>query len=303
MRSVDERVRFYIGELYDHASIDLQSRYNLEDNHNYIKNYKAGKIDLLLAQIQATGNDPNAFYWDNFEANNTMPSYVLSRARFDGSSVLVNSLLYERMWWDFYNPPKDRDFLKKDSKVFWRGAPSGHDFITTDMKSTRRAYRAILLRDHFNTENIDVGVCFNTTIHANILKSIDIDINYYKKPPVSKEQFLNHKYILSIEGNDNDSGLRWKLNSNSIVLMPNPRCYTWLIESQLSPYVHYVPVSNDFSDLQEKFEWCQDNQQECLEIINNAHKYMQQFNDESREQEIERRVIAQYYKIINDIKR
>ena len=37
--------------------------------------------------------------------------------------------------------------------------------------------------------------------------------SYYPK------EFLKYKYILSVEGNDKDSGINWNLNSNSVVLM------------------------------------------------------------------------------------
>ena len=49
----------------------------------------------------------------------------------------------------------------------------------------------------------------------------------------SVEEILKYKYIISAPGNDKDSGLQWKLASNSIVLMPKPLTESWFMESKL----------------------------------------------------------------------
>ena len=59
--------------------------------------------------------------------------------------------------------------------------------------------------------NIDVGFSF---IHREWLKN---KYNKFVKGKCNIQEFLKYKYILSIEGNDKDSGLNWKLNSNSVV--------------------------------------------------------------------------------------
>ncbi len=33
----------------------------------------------------------------------------------------------------------------------------------------------------------------------------------------------------------------------------------------LKPYIHYVPVKSDLSDLIEKIQWCRDNDEKCKE--------------------------------------
>ena len=122
----------------------------------------------------------------------------------------------------------------------------------------------------------------------------------YVKGKVSINRFLKYKYILSVEGNDKDSGLNWKLNSNSVVLMAKPRVTSWLMETTLIPNYHYVLLKDDFSDLLEKVKWCENNEDKCKDIIKNAHKFMSQFKDEDREEKIEEEVINRYFKIIEE---
>lgn len=108
---------------------------------------------------------------------------------------------------------------------------------------------------------------------------------------------LRHKYIISAEGNDKDSGLQWKLNSNSVVLMPRPRAVSWLMETTLVPGHHYVLIRDDFADLGAKVDWCRAHPAECKEIIANAKRFMSQFADDAAERELEREVLRRYFDV------
>ena len=111
---------------------------------------------------------------------------------------------------------------------------------------------------------------------------------------------MKYKYIISVEGNDKDSGLNWKLNSNSVVIMPRPRITSWLMETTLIPDVHYVLIKDDFSDLEEKLSWCENNQNKCKEIVKNANMFMSQFSNELNERQIEEEVVHKYFDILSN---
>ena len=113
---------------------------------------------------------------------------------------------------------------------------------------------------------------------------------------MSVEEMLKYKFIISVEGNDKDSGLNWKLNSNSLVLMPKPTISSWLMESELIPNYHYILLKDDFSDLRSKYWWCRKNTEKCKEIIKNANNFMKRFSNNEKEEEIEKKVINEYFK-------
>ena len=123
--------------------------------------------------------------------------------------------------------------------------------------------------------------------NANYLK--------YKKNGMSIEKMLQYKYIVSIEGNDKDSGLNWKLNSSSLIFMAKPICISWLMEDTLIPNVHYIELKDDYSDLLEKYSWCEKNQTECMKIIKNANNFMDQFKNPHIEEYIENELIKLYF--------
>ena len=46
--------------------------------------------------------------------------------------------------------------------------------------------------------------------------------------------------------------------------------YKQYFESGLEPYVHYVPVKRDMSDLISQIEWARQNDDKAQEIVKNA---------------------------------
>lgn len=107
---------------------------------------------------------------------------------------------------------------------------------------------------------------------------------------------LKYKFIMSLEGNDVASNLKWVMSSNCIAVMPRPTCETWYMEGRLIPDYHYLEIKPDYSDLVEKTTWCANNPEKAKEIILNAHKWGSQFQDAKREKLISLLVLEKYFK-------
>lgn len=114
-----------------------------------------------------------------------------------------------------------------------------------------------------------------------------VDARFSKKDPqlvgdhlyavsMSRAEQLKYKYLISVEGGDVSSGLKWMLNTNSVVLMRPPTVELVLEESKLEPYVHYIPLSDDFSDVEDKIAWCEQHQEECTDITRRAKLFMKE---------------------------
>jgi hypothetical protein len=74
-------------------------------------------------------------------------------------------------------------------------------------------------------------------------------------PYLSVAGHLRAKFVLSVEGNDVATNLKWILSSNSLCLMRRPRLETWFQEGLLRPGVHYVEVADDWSDVGAQARW------------------------------------------------
>ena len=112
-------------------------------------------------------------------------------------------------------------------------------------------------------------------------------------------EHLDYKFIMSLEGNDVASNLKWVMSSNSIAVTPPLTCETWFMEGTLKPDYHYIEVKADFSDIEEKLHYYIDHPQEAQLIIDHAHQYIDQFRDKEREKLIALLVLKRYLDITN----
>lgn len=112
-------------------------------------------------------------------------------------------------------------------------------------------------------------------------------------------EHLDYKFIMSLEGNDVASNLKWVMSSNSIAISPKLRCETWFMEGTLKPDYHYIGVEEDYSDLIDKMEYYIAHPEKAQEIIDHAHEYIDQFRDREREKLISLLVLKRYLDIMN----
>ncbi|NBP58958.1 hypothetical protein EBU71_20915 [bacterium] len=213
----------------------------------------------------------------------TIPTLV--KARYNGAKTIhqpyaILMRFRSRVHFGQFGTVKEHDipFEKKKSTVLWRGGPSGNGFKNANISYIVKASREDLLKlwcqNDKVQDDIDVGL-----VEKWEYKSFE----KYIKPRMEIKDMLKYKYLLSIEGNDVATNLKWAMASQSLVIMPHPRVESWFCETLLKPYVHYVPVKDDFSDLLEIKKWCDKNSKKCKQIIQNANKYVQAFMNEERE--------------------
>ena len=116
-------------------------------------------------------------------------------------------------------------------------------------------------------------------------------------PKKTIKEHLNYKFIISLEGNDVASNLKWVMSSNSIAVMTRPTCETWFMEGKLIPNYHYILIKDDLSDLEEKLNYYISHPQEAEDIITHAHEYVKQFLDNDREELIQILVANKYFNL------
>eukprot|EP00630_Chrysocystis_fragilis_P011635 CAMPEP_0197404398 /NCGR_PEP_ID=MMETSP1165-20131217/22910_1 /TAXON_ID=284809 /ORGANISM="Chrysocystis fragilis, Strain CCMP3189" /LENGTH=348 /DNA_ID=CAMNT_0042930663 /DNA_START=53 /DNA_END=1099 /DNA_ORIENTATION=- len=194
---------------------------------------------------------------DSVEVNE-VPTLVKSRALNDTKSVLypINTARHYPQRTFETMRRYDAELRDKKPALVWRGATTGR---ATGM------LRFLLVERYWNTDRIDVGF-------SMIVQGEDNYTNYVKGK-MDWTEMIRYKYILSLEGNDVATGLKWQLYSNSVVFMPQPTKETWFLETRLKPYVHYVPVKADLSDLQAQLDWAEAHPTHCEWIARNSSAY------------------------------
>ena len=309
MYSIEQRVRYYLGNLsnIDHLNVNYKV---IQDSKSYFEPNKLVSINLndmhLICRKQIQGNfsiygtniinivNKNTnlwkyknknilFRWGDSTVNpeNDELFYITKARRCDSKNGVIMKMSVKRHWGNIpFVKQNDRPFIKKKNILVWRGSTTGQD------SNSFEDNRLLAVSKMIDDKNCDIGltiVCQGQFPDRRLLKK-----------SMSLKQQLEYKYLLSLEGNDVASGLKWQLYSNSVVFMRKPRIVSWAMEDKLEPYVHYIPLLDDFSDFKEKIEWANNNQDKCKEISANATTFIEQFLDEKKEREIERLVLEKY---------
>jgi hypothetical protein len=119
---------------------------------------------------------------------------------------------------------------------------------------------------------------------------------------MSMTELLRYKGLLILEGNDVASGLKWAMYSQSVVLMQRPTHTSWAMEELLEPWVHYIPVHINLTDIEEKTQWIIDNDKAAQKISERARLWIHDLfyhpdakkDEELLQEEILRRYRAQF---------
>ena len=121
----------------------------------------------------------------------------------------------------------------------------------------------------------------------------------FAKPQMSIKEQLKYKFVLSLEGNDVATNLKWIMSSNSVCIMPRPKYETWFKEGTLIPNYHYIEVLDDYSNIKEIYEEFLKNEKECHSIIKNANNFVGEFLNYDQRLMTSRLVVSRYQDLCN----
>jgi hypothetical protein len=115
------------------------------------------------------------------------------------------------------------------------------------------------------------------------------------KPKISISEHLKYKFILSLEGHDVATNLKWIMSSGSVAVMPQPKYETWFMEGSLIPDHHYIRLKDDYSDLDERLKYYIAHPEAVQAIVKNANAYVKQFQNKRQEDLISLLVLDKYF--------
>ena len=162
---------------------------------------------------------------------------------------------------------------KKIAKIFWRGQcnDAGNAYSNPDNWTVYRRGKLCSWSNEY-PELIDAA--FSSYQPYQI--DPEIREQFFKNFPLRRatwEEYHNHKYLIDLDGCVAAiPGCAWKLLTNSIVFKheSNFRLYFYTV---LKPWVHYIPLKEDLSDLFEKLNWAIQNDQAAQTIAENGRLF------------------------------
>ncbi len=165
--------------------------------------------------------------------------------------------------------------------VFWRGSTTGalrhptpEEVAADDFTWLPRLELCRRARDSAYAAHFDVGV-------TDIVQIADpglvarIGASGLMRPRVAREAFFVHKGILVIDGNTNAWCAMFcaLLSGSCLFWVRSPGGWRQWYHERLVPWVHYVPVAADLSDLDDQVRWMLDNDAEAAAIAAAAQEF------------------------------
>ena len=168
------------------------------------------------------------------------------------------------------------------NKVGWYGNVNSPKPDVPERK-TRKRLKAIGDRHRNLFDIVDVRAAKGTM-------TVDERGNNYK----SMVELMEYKYLIDIGGNGYSGRLKFLLYSKRPTIIID-RNYVEYWHELLEPWVHYIPVKMDLSDLMEKVNWMENNYEKSLEIAENAYKFaIENFTED--------KLLERMYYVYNNIK-
>lgn len=246
-----------------HPPIQTLRRFRLK-GHN-----SSYYLDLIAGLKYFPQDLPFAYRFGDVTDVPEQPSFVKSRPitadNYNSVLLKLDSVRH------FYIPPDHTAYADKKPLLVWRGA-------------AHQPHRQTFLARFHQHRWCDVGCVHAKSLHTP-----------YHREYLSIDAQRQYRFILSLEGNDVATNLKWIMASDSLCFMRRPRYETWFGEALLEPEKHYVLLRDDYADLEEKLHYYRENTDAARQIITNANQYVRQFTDHKKERLITLLVIQRYF--------
>lgn len=191
---------------------------------------------------------------------------------------------------------QDTPWREKTNMAVFLGQLTGshlYDKRKSDLENCRNMMRCRLVYEHANSSYVYARLTSTRNRMPAVLHGVEMT-----HPKVTIKQLLQFKGIVMLEGNDVASGLKWALLSQSVVLMPVPRHTSWAMEELLEPWVHYVPLNENATDVEQKMKWVVENDEAAQRIAERGTLWMEDlvFHPDAEEDDrwIQEEIVRRY---------
>jgi hypothetical protein len=236
--------------------------------HNVIsklaKDFKLPDMTFLISM--ADGFD----VLDN--ATEGIPIFAMCKSLGSNRSILIPDFdALNQGYQVLQNQDVTRFEVPWESKVqmmVWRGSTAQNGIIITN-SNFHQLSRVKLCELSFQKPQL---IDARFTIFAQLGEPVAY-LEQFRGETIRFEDQFNYKYHMLVDGNASSySASGWKFFTNSLVFKSDSKWIQWYY-SQLTPWVHYIPIKTDLSDLVEKLEWAIQNELLAKTIAHNSREF------------------------------
>jgi hypothetical protein len=165
---------------------------------------------------------------------------------------------------------------KKPIAVF-RGSATGCGYSP---ENNVRLHLAKLSQDLNDKTLLDAGITRGDLAKEKFIFNRDTGVGFFKLKNydlriverLDKKEQSSYKYVIEIEGNVSAHRVLTDMLFGSLLLMVDSE-YTLWYSHLLKPYVHYIPIKKDLSNLLSVVAWCRNNDELCEIIAKNSLQF------------------------------
>lgn len=241
-------------------------------------------VDFIYSQEDITPCEyhPQTFWYaDSIELQ--APVFTYAKNKSSRFLILVPDRFtvatWDRVSKEILEVNKSVSWENKRKKAIWRGGPN--DFAKlqvweNSMRMVEKAYSKMprLLISKMSQQHpalVDAGFSDVGFFHTPTIEEF---IRPYMKNRIAPSDHVHYAYLPTLDGlTATYPGYAWRLLSNSVAFKQDSPDIQWFYDA-LMPYMHYIPIKNDLSDLIEQILWAKIHDRQCKEIGKNATEFV-----------------------------
>lgn len=248
-------------------------------NSNSVLTSRALKLQKAFSRLASTMPLPDVDFicctHDDSYLSLEVPLFVFAKKKHAIAQALIPDF---EAFFGYVSDP-DQFFKKsenkfpwetKEDKGFWRGSTTGGDFSSSNWKNLPRSQLVLLSIANPRYLNARFTQLCQGAQHNHEMLGMANLVGGTASPLDS----LKYKYQIDVDGNTcGYSRCYWILLSNSVSLKQVSDNIQWYYGA-LVPYVHYIPVANDMSNVINKIQWAQKHDEKAQKIAKNATEFV-----------------------------
>jgi hypothetical protein len=250
---------------------------------NFIQRYKVKDVDFI---VYARDEIPS----NGFE-NKTLgiPAFMMSKnmsSPYEKEKLLLpDAWMLDKTRWEPLIPVIEKakrlsSWNQKYNKVFWRGGSHGSEskylYNITNFDKLARLKLVMFSKLYPNLIDAEFSTFaeFSADQDGDNLKTVLNLLSTGERKRVNESGHLKYKYLITVDGNTCPwVRVPWIMLSNSALVKQETANTEWFY-SALKPYVNYVPVRKDLTDIFDQIEWMRNNDEEVRRISANAQSFV-----------------------------
>ena len=230
-------------------------------------------LNYLIPFIVLESNHKKSYdinYSDGYEGEFRMDSFTK-----DSNSTIPDLYALQGRNRAYANPKGFlefyREWLTKRNAVFWRGSTTGHHGQT--LESCKESVRYKVCKAHRFTPNMDIK--FTSLCQFKRSEMLNVE-NHFNElsilgPRVDESVFSEYRMFPDLPGNARAWGTIFRYLDGCLIFRPVNQSRYLKYDDYIKPWLHFIPVNEDFSDLAQKAEFAIQNTMQSAYIAWNGY--------------------------------